>query len=94
MSNIVVQELNSDKDSIFYRVEVIEEDSKTTHKVELNRNDYQKLTDGKVTPEQLVQCSFEFLLEREPKESISSSFNLSLISRYFPQYATEIISYF
>ena len=94
MSNIVVQELNSDKDSIFYRVEVIEEDSKTTHKVELNRNDYQKLTDGKVTPEQLVQCSFEFLLEREPKESILSSFNLSVISRYFPQYATEIISYF
>jgi len=94
MSNIVVQELNSDNDSIFYRVEVIEEDSKTTHKVELNRNDYQKLTDGKVTPEQLVQCSFEFLLEREPKESILSSFNLSVISRYFPQYATEIISYF
>jgi hypothetical protein len=94
MSNIVVQELNSDKDSIFYRVEVIEEDSKTTHKVELNRKDYQKLTDRKVTPEQLVQCSFEFLLEREPKESILSSFNLSVISRYFPQYATEIISYF
>jgi len=94
MSNIVVQQLNSDKDSIFYRVEVIEEDSKTTHKVELNRNDYQKLTDGKVAPEQLVQCSFEFLLEREPKESILSSFNLSVISCYFPQYATEIISYF
>jgi len=94
MSNIVVQELNSDKDSMVYRVEVVEEDSKTTHKVELNRDDYQKLTDGKVTPEQLVQCSFEFLLEREPKESILSSFNLSVISRYFPQYATEIISYF
>ena len=94
MANIVVQELNSDKDSIVYRVEVIEEDSKTTHKVELNRADYQNFTDGEIAPEQLVQCSFEYLLEREPKESILSSFNLSVISHYFPEYAGEIISYF
>ncbi len=94
MANIVVQELNSDKDSIVYRVEVIEEDSKTTHKVELNRDDYQNFTDGKITPEELVQCSFEYLLDREPKESILSSFNVSVISHYFPEYAREIISYF
>lgn len=94
MANIVVQELNSDKDSIVYRVEVIEKDSKTTHKVELNRNDYQNFTDGKIAPEELVQCSFEYLLDREPKESILSSFNVSVISHYFPEYAREIISYF
>ena len=94
MANIVVQELNSDKDSIVYRVEVIEEDSKTTHKVELNRKDYQNFTDGKNAPEELVQCSFEYLLDREPKESILSSFNVSVISHYFPEYAREIISYF
>ncbi|MEE9238958.1 MAG: hypothetical protein V3U58_05280 [Thermodesulfobacteriota bacterium] len=94
MANIVVQELNSDKDSIVYRVEVIEEDSKTTHKVELNRDDYQNFTDGKIAPEELVQCSFEYLLDREPKESILSSFNVSVISHYFPEYAREIISYF
>ena len=94
MANIVVQELNSDKDSIVYRVEVIEEDSKTTHNVELNRDDYQNFTDGKIAPEELVQCSFEYLLDREPKESILSSFNVSVISHYFPEYAREIISYF
>ena len=94
MANIVVKELNSDKDSIVYRVEVIEEDSKTTHKVELNRDDYQNFTDGKIAPEELVQCSFEYLLDREPKESILSSFNVSVISHYFPEYAREIISYF
>ncbi|MCH7950040.1 MAG: hypothetical protein E2O72_01615 [Candidatus Dadabacteria bacterium] len=77
-----------------YRVEVIEEDSKTTHKVELNRDDYQNFTDGKIAPEELVQCSFEYLLDREPKESILSSFNVSVISHYFPEYAREIISYF
>jgi hypothetical protein len=37
-----------------------------------------------------VRRSFEFLLERESKESILSRFDLSLISRYFPEYEQEI----
>ena len=94
MANIVVQELNSDNNLLVYRVQVIEGDSKTTHKVELNRDDYQNFTDGKVTPQELIQCSFEYLLEREPKESILSSFNISVISHYFPEYGREIINYF
>ncbi len=39
---------------------------------------------------ELVRRSFEFLLEREPKESILASFELSVISRYFPDYPDEI----
>jgi len=38
----------------------------------------------------LVRQSFLFLLEREPKESILRSFNLTAISRYFPEYDREI----
>jgi len=94
MANIVVQSQNSDKDLFVFRVEVIEEDSQSTHKVELDREEYQNLTDGKISPQELIQCSFEFLLEREPKESILGSFNISVISRYFPEYAREIINYF
>jgi hypothetical protein len=30
------------------------------------------------------------LLEREPKESILNRFDLSVISRYFPEYEREI----
>jgi hypothetical protein len=37
-----------------------------------------------------VRRSFEFLLEREPKESILARFDLSVISRYFPEYEDEI----
>ena len=43
-----------------------------------------------VGPEELIRKSFEFLLEREPKESILSRFDLSVISRYFPEYEREI----
>jgi hypothetical protein len=34
----------------------------------------------------LVRRSFEFLLEREPPESILSTFDLAVIQRYFPEY--------
>lgn len=43
-----------------------------------------------VDPTQLVRRSFEFLLAREPKESILSSFGLSTIARYYPEYEHEI----
>jgi hypothetical protein len=41
-------------------------------------------------PTDLVRRSFEFLLAREPKESILRSFGLSTIGRYFPEYEREI----
>ena len=38
----------------------------------------------------LIEESFRFLLEREPKESIMRTFELPVIERYFPDYAREI----
>ncbi len=73
-----------------FRVRVSEPRSETTHDVTVSPNSYMKLTAGKVDPEELVRRSFEFLLEREPKESILTRFDLSLISRYFPEYEREI----
>jgi hypothetical protein len=40
--------------------------------------------------EALVDESFRFLLEREPKESIMKRFEISVIERYFPEYPDEI----
>ena len=71
-------------------VTIKERDSKTKHAVTLNDRYYQDLTDGKITREELIKRSFEFLLEREPKESILSEFNLRIINNYFPEYEKEI----
>jgi hypothetical protein len=49
-------------------------------------NYYQKLTGGKITPDELVKKSFEFLLAHESPSSILPEFDLSVISRYFPDY--------
>ncbi len=58
----------------------------TTHRVTVNPAYYQKLTGGNVTPEVLIEKSFEFLLERESNTDILSAFDLPLIGKYFPEY--------
>jgi hypothetical protein len=45
---------------------------------------------GADEPSELVACSFDYLLEREPRESILRQFALSEIERYFPSYRSEI----
>jgi hypothetical protein len=73
-----------------FEVRVIEGKSESSHHVTLAAKDYVRLAGGKVTPEELVRQSFEFLLEHESKESILARFDLMVISRYFPQYEREI----
>lgn len=62
----------------------------TRHRVTLSSEAYERLCGGAVTPEELVRESFEFLLEREPKESILREFDITVIARYFPEYEAEI----
>lgn len=73
-----------------FRVTVIENDSRTEHTVTLDDEYYEKLTKGKMTKEELIEKSFEFLLKREPKESILSKFHLELINHYFPEFEGEM----
>ncbi len=63
----------------------------TTHTVTLEPEYYDKLTGGKVTPEKLIETSFEFLLEHESNTSILSSFDLTLINHYFSAYEKFIV---
>lgn len=62
----------------------------TTHVVTVSEQYHQKLTEGRISVEELVRRSFEFLLEREPNTSILSRFDLPVIGRYFPEYEEEM----
>lgn len=72
-----------------YRVVVTEGPGTTTHEVTVTADDVARYAPGS-TPEQLLEASFEFLLEREPSSSILSRFALPVIERYFPEYPREI----
>jgi hypothetical protein len=71
-------------------VTIEERGSTTEHVVTLDDGYYQNLTDGKITREEFIKKSFEFLLERESKESILSEFNLRVIKNYFPEFEEEL----
>jgi len=72
-----------------YTVEVEDGRGATRHEVTARPEDVAALGGG-ASAERLVEESFRFLLEREPKESILRSFDLPVIRRYFPEYADEI----
>ena len=72
-----------------YRVTVEESGSQTAHHVTVTADDIKRYAPG-VSAEQLLEASFRFLLEREPKESILSRFDLPVIERYFPDYPVKI----
>jgi hypothetical protein len=57
-----------------------------TYQVSLEETYYRRLASGKVSPEQLIEESFKFLLEREPAGSILRKFELPIIGEYFPEY--------
>ena len=62
----------------------------THHAVKVSQDDLARLAPGHYDPEALVAASFEFLLEREPRESILRQFDLPVIERYFPGYEATI----
>ena len=93
MAEITVRQVKSVNDLLEFDVEISEGGTWSNHRVRVGREDYEKLTGGLVSPEVLVEKSFEFLLEREPKESILESFNLDVISRYFREYPSVIKDY-
>lgn len=61
----------------------------TTHEVTVDREVLEDLAPG-ATPDELVRVSFEFLLEREPREAIMRQFELPIIGRFFGDYRDEM----
>jgi len=69
-----------------FDVTVKDEQGSTEHTVKLSENYYQQLTNGAMQPEALIRETFQFLLDKEPKEQILSSFNLRQVQRYYSDY--------
>lgn len=73
------------------QVDLVDPDgSRTQHQVRVTRADLERFASAADDPGDLVRRSFEFLLAREPKESILRSFDLPVIGRYFPEYERAI----
>ncbi len=71
-------------------VDVAEGGSATVHTVTVAPAELERLDPTADDPVDLVRRSFEFLLTREPKESILAVFDLPVIGRYFPEWESVV----
>jgi hypothetical protein len=65
----------------------------TRHHVTMTRDTCERLTAGTHSPERCIEAAFQFLLDREPKESILRRFDVTVISNYFPEFERELPRY-
>lgn len=76
-----------------FEVAVQDRRGETLYRVAMSKADFERLGGGKVTPEECVQAAFLFLLDHEPRESILRRFDVSVIERYFPEFARDFPRY-
>ena len=91
-SKINVTQTNSE-DPLEFTVTVTGSGGETQHEVTMTQLTYEQLTGSQVSPESCVEAAFEFLLEREPQDSILTSFDVTAISTYYPEFETEFPGY-
>lgn len=89
----VVVEVTESGEPLHFSVTVREGNGETRHRVTMDRSTHARLGRGTATPEACVRAAFAFLLDREPKESILSSFDVTVIGRYFPEFERELPRY-
>ena len=80
-------------DPLAFEVIVREGEGETRHEVTMSRATCERLTAGEHTPERCIEAAFRFLLDREPKESILRRFDVTVISRYFPEFEQALPRY-
>ena len=85
---LLITELSKDKFEI-----TVKADQLTKHVVSVTDQMLLNLTNNKISKEELLNFSFNFLLEREPNTSILSKFDINVISKYFPEYISKVENY-
>ena len=85
---LLITELSKDKFEI-----IVKADQLTEHVVSVTDQMLLNLTNNKISKKELLNFSFNFLLEREPNTSILSKFDIIVISKYFPEYISKVENY-
>ena len=84
----MITELSKDKFEI-----TVKADQLTKHVVSVTDQMLLNLTNNKISKEELLNFSFNFLLDREPNTSILSKFDIIVISKYFPEFNSKVENY-
>lgn len=74
-----------------FHVRVTDDRSTAAFDVTLSRRDRERLPVAYPSERAFIRACFEFLLERENKGSILRSFDIGVISTYFPEFERTIV---
>lgn len=80
-------------DPATYEIVVSDSKGESRHAVTVSAGDQNRLAPGGQSGEKLLEAAFLFLLDRESKESILGRFDITVISRYFPEFEREVGGY-
>ena len=87
---IRITETNQKEEGWTFLVELGHGDNLVEYYVDVDRDYWTQLTGRRTEPTQLVEATFKFLLDKEPKEMIMKKFNISEVTQFFPRYEQEI----
>ncbi len=87
---IRVTEVNQREEGWTFLVELGHGDSLIEYFVDVDKEFWTRLTSRRIEPADLINVTFKFLLDKEPKELILRKFNLADVGGHYPQYETEI----
>jgi hypothetical protein len=90
---LIAVKLTDGGDPMRFEVVVSDGDGSSRHQVTARAADIARLAPPATPAEDIIEASFRFLLDREPKESILGRFDLTVISRYFPDYEAKLPRY-
>ena len=63
------------------------------HRVTIEANEAERWAKLGAAPARCVEAVMRFLLDREPKESILSAFDMRVVRRYFPEFDDALPGY-
>jgi len=94
MADIEIVTETEQANNWLFEVRVFDGGRTHDYKATLSWADYDLWCRGRIAPQMVVRAAFLFLLDHEPAAAILSSFDCSIIRRYFPQVDQTIGQYF
>ena len=91
MADIDVAPSGETDEELRFDVTVSEAGSISRHVVNVQRDDFAQQGDRFSSPEEFVRRCMDYLLEREPKESILARFDVRDIGTYFPEFNRDVL---
>lgn len=90
---IEVEQKEADGQRMLFNVTVSDTAGTTHHRVTMTEETYQRLTAGAVTPQACIEAAFRFLIEREAKTDLMTSFDLNVLQMSYASFERDFHNY-